>query len=106
MRDDRVAGQQVVVVEGEIDLATVPRLRDALAHAITGEGDGPVFVDLDGVTVLADIGLGVLLGAAATGRRAGRVVEIVCSTPRLVELLRETGLDRVIDVRSRVTDPR
>ena len=106
MRQTIVAGQQVVTVVGEIDLATVPRLRDALAQAIIDEPDGPLLVDLDGVTVLDDSGLGVLLGAAATTRRHGREMVIVCSAPRLVEQLRETRLDRAIDVRLRLTDQR
>ncbi len=107
VRHSRVAGSQVVTVDGEVDLATVPRLHDALAQAIDsndyGTGNGPLLVDIDAVTVIDDSGLGVLLGAAASARRAGRELIIVCSAPRLLERLHETRLHRAIEVRPRVT---
>ena len=117
VRHSRVAGSQVVTVDGEVDLATVPRLHDALAQAIDsndyGTGNGPLLVDIDAVTVIDDSGspirdkadrlIGVLLGAAASARRAGRELIIVCSAPRLLERLHETRLHRAIEVRPRVT---
>jgi anti-sigma B factor antagonist len=94
-------GSQVVPVEGEVDLATVPALRDRLLKAVTHDPGGEVVVDLDGVTVLDDTAMGVLLGAAARARELGGELAIVCTSPRLLERLRITRLDRAIEVRAR-----
>jgi anti-sigma B factor antagonist len=59
-----------------------------------------VAVDLDGVGVLDDSGLGVILGAAGRAREAGGDLVVVCSDARLVARLQLTGLDRAVDVRA------
>ena len=97
-RLDTVGGQPVLLVHGEIDLATVPALRDQLARALAEHHGRTLFVDLDGVTVLDDTGLGVLLGAAGTARTNGGDVVVVCSSPRLHERFAVTGLARAITV--------
>jgi anti-sigma B factor antagonist len=52
----------LVTVAGEVDIATVPRLRERLA-ALAASGR-PLIVDLDRVTFIDAAGLGVLAGAA------------------------------------------
>ena len=49
-------------VSGEIDLATLPYFRDQLLRAVSLHAGATLLVDLDGVTVLDDTGLGILLG--------------------------------------------
>ncbi len=98
-----VGGQPLVVVQGEIDMATVPLLRDQLARAITRYPATTVVVDLDGVSVLDDTGLGVLLGAAGGARTGGGELELVASSPALLARFEQTGLARAITVRSRIT---
>jgi anti-sigma B factor antagonist len=98
-----VGEQPVVAVDGAVDLATVPRLRDELLRAVHRWRGRLLVVDLDGVTVLDDTGLGILLGAAAAARRAGGDLELVCSTVGLLERFALTGLDRAIVVRARLT---
>jgi anti-anti-sigma factor len=93
----------VVQVSGEVDLATVPALRDRLLKAIIQRPGGELAVDLDGVTVLDDTALGVLLAAAARARELGGELVLVCTDHRLLERLRLTRLDRAIAVRSRTT---
>lgn len=93
----------VLHVAGEIDLATVPELRDA-AHRLVMEAPGrTVAVDLDGVTVLDDTGLGILLGTAGRARDRGGDVIVVCTTPRLREWFDASGLARAIEVRDRLS---
>ncbi len=91
-----VDGVPVVVVHGEVDLATVPRLRDGIHRALTDGQGGPVIVDLDGVTVFDDVGLGVLLGARRAARARGGDVVVVAGSSRLRTLLAETGVDAVL----------
>jgi len=98
-----VVGQvPVLMVSGEIDLASVPTLRGALVRLV---GDAPgsvVAVDLDGVTVVDDTGLGVLLGGAAHARRTGGDLVVVCRAGAVRDLLELSGLARAIEVRDRL----
>jgi anti-sigma B factor antagonist len=80
---------------GELDIADAARLRDDLMAAI----DSPshrVIVDLSQVTFLDASILGVLAGAAADLRAAGRSLEVINPCPGVVRLLRLTGLDEVL----------
>ena len=98
-----VGDAPVLAVAGVVDLATVPLLRDELLRSVHRHRGQIVVVDLDGVSVLDDTGLGILLGAAATARRDGGDIQIACSTPRLLDRFAVTGLDRAITVRPRIT---
>ena len=98
-----VGEQAVLAVEGSIDVSTVPLLRDELLRSVHRHRGQVVVVDLDGVSVLDDTGLGILLGAAATARRDGGDIQIACSTPGLLDRFALTGLDRAITVRPRIT---
>jgi anti-anti-sigma factor len=100
-----VGGATVAVVEGMIDLATIAEFHGALAQVLRNHPGEVVIVDLDGVTVLDDAGLGVLLGAAASARDTGGDIEIVCTRTALRERLTRTRLDRAITVRSSITAP-
>ena len=59
----------VVAADGEVDLATSPRLRAALLEAI--EDQDRVLVDLRSVTFLDSTGMAMLLAAADAARRRG-----------------------------------
>ena len=98
-----VGEQAVLAVEGSIDVSTVPLLRDELLRAVHRCRGHLLLVDLDGVTVLDDTGMGILLGAAAAARRAGGELELVCSGGGLAARFELSGLDRAITVRQRLT---
>ena len=101
-RHDVVATVPVVALSGSVDLATVPQLATALYRLV---GDHParrVAVDLDGVDVLDDTGLGVLLGAAGRARQAGGELVVVVSDERLRARFATTGFDRAVDVVDRL----
>lgn len=95
-------GGPVVSLSGELDLSSAPALRNALVEAVADHRGGTVVVDLDGVTALDDVGLGVLLGAAGRAREAGGDVVLVASADRLRARFDLTGLSRAIEVRSRL----
>ena len=92
----------VITLSGEVDLSTIPMLYDALAKALTHHPDRTLIIDLDGVTVLDDAGLGVLLGAAGSARDAGADLAVVCNSHRLRERLERTGFSRAVEVRKRL----
>ena len=99
-----VAGADAVVtLTGEVDLGTLPELHDALTKALLHHPDRTLVVDLDGVTVLDDTGLGVLLGAAGSARQAGADLTVVCNNNRLRERLDRTGFSRAVEVRNRTS---
>lgn len=98
-----VGDDAVITLSGEVDLGTIPSLHDALAKALTHHPGRMLVIDLDGVTVLDDTGLGVLLGAAGSARQVGADLAVVCNNMRLRERLDLTGFSRAVDVRDRLS---
>lgn len=93
----------VLQVSGEIDLATLPYFRDQLLRAITLYDGATLFVDLDGVTVLDDTGLGILLGTAGRAREQGGDVVVVSNNERLRARFELTRLNLALDVRKEIS---
>jgi len=93
----------VVAVSGSVDLSTVPALRSTLLRAVGRHPGAVVVVDLDGVDVLDDTGLGILLGAADHARQRDGDVAIVCTDERLRQRLARSRLDRAVTVSSSIT---
>jgi anti-sigma B factor antagonist len=88
-------GIPVVVVAGDVDLYSAPRLRDQLA-ALDDDGVGHVVLDLADVTLLDSMALGVLLGAKRRLGARGGAFEIVVSKPDIRRIFEITMLDRVL----------
>ena len=64
-----------IVAGGELDVATVPELKTALADLIDRHPGAPIWVDMADVTFIDSSGLGVLVGALKRARqREGSVV--------------------------------
>jgi len=97
-----VGDDAVVTLSGEVDMATIPVLHDALTKALAHHPGRLLMVDLDGVTLLDDTGLGVLLGAAGSARQTGTDLFVVCNNQRLRERLDTTGFSRAVEVRERL----
>jgi anti-anti-sigma factor len=101
----RAAGHEVLALEGIVDLASLPRLHDALQRFVGEHTDTtPLAIDLDGVSVLDDAALGLLLGAAATAREHGAVFRVVCADVRLRRRLATSRFDRAVDVRGSLSE--
>ena len=93
-----IGGLSVLDITGEIDLATLPQLHNALSRAFGGASAPDLVVDLDGVYACDDAALGVLLGAAGRARGAGGDLRVVCSDGPLRSRLERTGFDRAVTV--------
>ena len=90
-------GWIVLLVRGQLDVATAPQFRQSLVEAQYG-GGRRVAVDLEGVEFIDSMGLGVLVGALKRARAdEGRLV-LVTGRERTLRLLELTGLDRVLEV--------
>ena len=94
-----VAGDLVLALDGTADLAALPLIHAACQRLLRGVEPGTsIAIDLDGVDVLDDAALGLLLGAAATARSNGATLRVVCSDDRLRRRLANTRFDLAVDV--------
>lgn len=93
----------VIGLTGELDVSTLPTLSDLLNKAIS-QNHVHVALDLDGITVLDDAALGILLGASSRIRINGGQMSVVCSNPKIADYLRRTQLDLIIPLATSVHD--
>ena len=96
-------GCSVLAVSGEVDVATVPRLREQL-HGLVAQGSNRIIVDLDGVDFLDSTGLGVLVGALKRVRSNDGELSLVCTQPRIRKVFEVTGLTKVFSLFDSVDD--
>ncbi len=85
----------VVVLEGRLDVSTAPDVRLAL-HRAVDSGAGDLVLDLARISVLDASGLGVLVGAHRRAVRAGRRLLLRNVPPHVSRLLWVTRLQRVL----------
>ena len=97
-------GHVLVTVAGEVDIATVPQLRERVA-ALAASGQ-PLIVDLDRVTFIDAAGLGVLASAASRAAQRGASLHAVCARHHVRWLFAITGLDRQIPLARTMTEAR
>lgn len=89
-------GHAVVIVKGEVDLATSPQLRESLAGVV--ESATSIVVDLDQVGFIDSTGIGVLVGGVKRARGHGGDLSLVCTQRRILKVLEITGLTQVFSV--------
>jgi anti-sigma B factor antagonist len=89
-------GVCIVDLDGEVDVYTAPRLKEALV-SIEG-GCSNVVVNLERVGFIDSSGLGVLVSALRRARERDGVVRIVCTRENILKIFRITGLDKVFPI--------
>ena len=82
---------------GEVDLATVAKLEEALAASMA-TGDNDVAVDLKGVTFMDSTGLRALLTANQQLADAGRRMAVIVSGGPVDRLLDISGLGDTLGI--------
>ena len=97
VRVTNLGGTPVVVLEGEIDIATAPQLREELL-VLDASGHNRVIVDLDKVTFFDSTALGVLVSGLHRFRTGGGDLSLVCSQSRLLNVFEITGLTDLIEI--------
>lgn len=95
VRISDLQGWALARVEGDIDIATAPRLREELIGVIIG-GQTRIVLDLDGVDFLDSTGLGVIVGVLKRARTLGGDVRLVCTQPGVRKVFEITALDRTM----------
>jgi anti-sigma B factor antagonist len=93
----------IVTVAGELDLATVPTLRDTLTDVL-GAGSHELVLDLSNVPFIDSTGLGVIMGTAKKARAAGGSLSLVCDNPRILRVLTLTGFATVLPIHATLTE--
>jgi anti-sigma B factor antagonist len=88
-------GHAVVVVAGELDVYTYPRLRDELVR-LHEAGHHRLVLDLQELEFTDSSGLGVLVGAVKRARASGGGLVLVGVRESILRVLRITGLVRVM----------
>lgn len=73
----RVDGYELLMVEGELDIATAPRMMSVLNEACA-DLERPLVVDLSGVVFMDSTGLALLINAYRRVKRRGHGFAIVC----------------------------
>ena len=82
----------LLVLRGELDIATSPQLRDELVRVIAG--GRRIVVDLEGLDFIDSVGLGILVSGLKRARSDGGDLELVCANRVILQPLELTGLDQ------------
>jgi anti-anti-sigma factor len=88
----RRPGLIIARLEGDLDIATTPALRERLLGVLS-PGVRLLVIDLSGVSFCDVAGLAVLIGTQRRARARGITVRLAAPRPQMARLLRITGLD-------------
>ena len=97
-RRTATSGTVVVVIAGEIDLATADAFRDSLSPHVADPATTLLVCDLSQVQFLACSGLSVLLDAQDALEARGAGLAVVADQPAVLRPVRVTGLGDVLRV--------
>jgi anti-sigma B factor antagonist len=95
VRDDDDA--VTLTVEGEVDVATAPALRDEL-YRLIDRGTKRIVVDLGGMDFIDSTGLGVFVGALKRSREGGGELELRSLKPAARKIFDITGLSSAFNI--------
>ncbi|MBA2770040.1 MAG: STAS domain-containing protein [Sporichthyaceae bacterium] len=96
-----VASGHEIALTGRLDVHAVSDVRDTL-HAAIDAGVGDLVLDVSGVELIDATGLAMLVSADRRAKHADRRVVLRDAGPRLLRILRATGLHRVLTVEAGV----
>jgi anti-anti-sigma factor len=85
-------GIATVSARGELDIATADQAYAYLRDVVDNQ-NGPVTVNLAGLTFCDAAGLGVLARIAGHARRTGHSLKLAAARPSLLRIMRITGMD-------------
>jgi anti-anti-sigma factor len=96
-------GFTIARLEGELDIATTPALRERL-FSVFCPGMRLLIIELSGVSFCDVSALAVLVGTQRRAGRLGVTVRLAAPRPQLTKLLRVTGLDEHFTVCATLDD--
>lgn len=103
IKTERGEGACAVILDGEIDVYTAPRLKEELVSVVES-GCPNVVVNMEKVGFIDSSGPGVLVSALRRARERDGVVRIVCTRDNILKIFRITGLDKVFPIYSEMAE--
>jgi anti-sigma B factor antagonist len=101
LESSRIGGHDVVVVRGEIDLASAPKLEKALAKFSKKE----VFLDLRKTEFMDSAGLKVLITQRSRLDESGGALRLVVGEGPVMRLLELAGVREAFSIRPTINSP-
>lgn len=95
----------VITLDGEVDVYTAPRLKEALIEQIES-GCVNVLVNMEDVGFIDSSGLGVLVGGLRRAKERSGTIRLVCTRENILKVFRITGLDKVFPIFSTTEEAR
>ncbi|PWJ53114.1 anti-sigma B factor antagonist/stage II sporulation protein AA (anti-sigma F factor antagonist) [Quadrisphaera granulorum] len=98
---------RVMTLVGDLDLASVPRLRSATDLALPADGTGgasDVVVDLASVEFIDSAGLGALLNTLRRTTKLGGRLALVGASEQAIRLFTMTGVNRVVSLHATLAE--
>jgi anti-sigma B factor antagonist len=92
LEEIRIGHRTVIAVAGDIDIATVETLQQAVERALVS-GAADVWLDLSDVDFMDSTGLRVVLGARTALRRRKKRLAVICPPGPVHRVLEIAGLD-------------
>ncbi|MDZ4179533.1 MAG: STAS domain-containing protein [Coriobacteriia bacterium] len=102
---ENVGASCTLVLSGEVDVYTSPRLKQELADVVDA-GCVQVVVDLENLSFIDSSGLGVLVSGLRRVKDKGGTLRLVCTKDGILKIFRITGLDKVFAVFANVEEAR
>jgi len=87
----------VVDLNGEIDVYTSPKVKEAISDLID-KGHYAIVINLENVRYIDSTGLGVLIGGLKRVREHSGTVHLVCTNPQIRKIFDITGLAKVFGI--------
>ena len=91
--------EAVITLAGELDLASAPVLHESLLEAASG-GAETIKIDIQRLTYIDSVGLGVLVSAHKRLQSNGGSLVISGPTARVMRVLAVSGLTRYFTIRT------
>jgi len=96
--ESQEAGRQVCSVTGDLDLASVPVVREPLRLAAARSVPGPLVLDLTECQLLDSAGAGMIIGTIRRLANEGSTLIVVAPGGPVRRFLGQSGLDRLCSV--------
>jgi len=87
----------VVDLNGEIDVYTSPKVKEAIMGLIDA-GNYALVINLENVRYIDSTGLGVLIGGLKRVREHSGAVNLVCTNPQIKKIFDITGLVKIFGI--------
>ncbi|MBF0566275.1 MAG: STAS domain-containing protein [Nitrospirae bacterium] len=96
-------GTSVIVLSGEIDMYTSPKLREKLLHLVKKEAT-PVIVDLSKVTYIDSSGIATFVESFKRMKSYEGKLQLVSIPDRVMNIFNFSKLDKVFEMYGSVED--